>query len=288
MRLTELAGNTGGFEIDLDSGDVLLTDGARRLVGLSADAQITFEEAIEFYHTDDQADVRQTVIRAAETGERTRGAWWLRTADGDERLVNVTITPSVESNDTNTVRGAICDITEQRDREQELDAERRIIRQALDTLDDLFYVLNTDGTFRRWNNQLPAITGYADRDLAEMHAVDLFPQGDRKIIRDAIETTLTEGRSTVEADLLTANGECRPYEFTGTQLTDADGNATGLVGIGRALTERRRREQRFEVLIKESNDLVSIVDADGVFQYQCPAIERVLGYNPEETVGDTV
>jgi PAS domain S-box-containing protein len=533
MRLTEFAGETGGFEIDMDSGDLLLTDGTRRLVGLSDDTQITLEEAIELYHPDDQADVRQTLNRAVETGEKTRGTWRLQTLDGDERLVNVTLVPATGNGDTTILRGAVhdvterkkrrrdleqvetwfqyaqdglfllnvdegfttervnpayeevrglsaeqvrgqslrdilgdragavaenqcrecverresleiertlqgdgaqthyvtriapvvvdgtveyiagsvrdvttqrerqqelqrlqqaiddasvpitladpsqednplvyvndafeemtgyppeetlgrnCrflqgedtdsekvtalreaidneeqisvelrnyrkdgtefwnrltvtpiyndedklvrylgtqeDVTERKERERELRAERRFIEQALDTLDDLFYVLNTDGTLRRWNSQVPQTTGYADSELADMQAIELFPEDDRETIADAIQVAVSGETVTVEAGLLTADGEQVPCEFTGAQLTD-NGNTTGLVGIGRDLTGRRQRENRFQALVEESNDVISIVDADGVFQYQSPSVKRILGYEPEETIGDT-
>mgnify|MGYP000155527025 CR=1 FL=1 len=288
MRLTEFAGETGGFEIDVDSGDLLLTDGTHRLVGLSDDAQITLAEAIELYHPDDQADVRQTVTRAAETGEETYGTWRLQTLDCDERLVDVTITPATENDDVTTLRGAVHDVTERKKRRRELREKQQFIEQALDTLDDLFYVIDTDGTLRRWNNQVPQTTGYADSELADMRAIELFPEDDRETIADAIQLAVSGETVTVEADLLTADGERRPYEFTGAHLTDADGSTTGLVGIGRDLTERKRRERRFQALVEESNDIISVVDAEGVYQYQSPSLERILGHDPAETIGEQV
>jgi len=286
MRLTEFAGDTGGFELDVDSGTLLLTDGVRRLVGLPEDAHLNLEEAIELYHPDDQADVRQTLNQTVETGEQSRDTWRLQTLDDDERLVDVTMTPATEGDDVTTLRGAVHDITDRKQRKRELRAERRFIEQALDTLDDLFYVLDTDGTLRRWNDRVPGVTDYTDRDLANMDVIELFPEDERGTIAGAIETTLADGRATVEADLRTADGERRPYEFTGAQLTDEGGTVTGLVGVGRDLTERRQRERRFQALVEESNDIISIVDTDGVFQYQSPSIEHILGYDPGETIGD--
>ncbi|MFB6168952.1 MAG: PAS domain S-box protein, partial [Haloferacaceae archaeon] len=287
MRLTEFAGDTGGFEIDLEGEEILLTDGACRLAGLEHDAHLTLDEGIDLYHPDDREDVRRAITRAAETGEQARGTWRLQALDGDERLVDVTITPAAESGDITTLRGAIHDVTEREERQQELRSERRFIEQALDTLDDLFYVLDRDGTLRRWNDRFPEITGYTDRDLADMRAVDLFPEDEQGTVADAIETTLVDGRTTVEADLQTADGERLPHEFTGAQLTDPDGTVTGLVGVGRDLTERRRYERRFRALVEESTDLITVLDADGVIQYHSPSVERILGYDPTEAVGDT-
>jgi PAS domain S-box-containing protein len=288
MRLTEFAGETGGFEIDVDSGDLLLTDGTRRLVGLSDDTQITLEEAIELYHPDDQADIRQTVSRAAEAGEETRGTWRLQTLDGDERLVDVTMVPATENDDVTTLRGAISDITEQRKRTRELISEQQFTEQALNALDDLFYVLSEAGTLQRWNDRVPEVTGYTDNDLVEMDATELFAEDDREAIADAIETTLMDGQATVKAHVQTADGEHIPYEFTGSQLTDEDGTVTGLAGVGRDLTERRQHKRRFQAFVEESIDIISVVDVDGVFQYQSPAVEHILGYQPDEMVGDAV
>jgi len=127
--------------------------------------------------------------------------------------------------------------------------ERDFIEQALDSLQDVFYVVNTDGTFRRWNDRLVAASGYTDEAIGEMEAVDLFPDDDRPRINEAIEETLTTGESTAEADILTADGEIVPYEFTGSRLTDLEGELVGLIGIGRDLTERKQREYRLKRLI---------------------------------------
>lgn len=287
MRLTEFTGDTGGFELDVDTGDLLLTDGTRRLIGLPDDAHLSLEEAIELYHPDDQVDVRQIVNRAIETREQTRGIYRLQTLDGDERFIDVIITPATGNGNVTTLRGAVRDITEQRKRTRELISEQQFTEQALNALDDLFYVLSAEGTLQRWNDRVPEVTGYTDNDLVETDATELFAEDDREAIADAIETTLADGEATVEADLRTADGDRLPYEFAGAELTDEDGTVTGLVGVDRDLTERRQRERRFQALVEESNDVISIVDAEGVFQYQSPSIERILGYDPTETIGDT-
>lgn len=75
MRLTEFAGDAGGFEIDLDADSVTTTDGADRLLDLPADEELTLENAVELYHPEDRPAIRRAMSRAVETGERTKGAW---------------------------------------------------------------------------------------------------------------------------------------------------------------------------------------------------------------------
>lgn len=47
----------------------------------------------------------------------------------------------------------------------------------------------------------------------------------------------------------------------------------------------RRSEEHFRSLIEDAPDVIIIMDANGVIRYGSPAVERVLGYNPEELVG---
>ena len=47
----------------------------------------------------------------------------------------------------------------------------------------------------------------------------------------------------------------------------------------------REEEQFLRTLTENSLDLIMIADADGVAQYVNSAVERVLGYEPEEFVG---
>jgi len=178
------------------------------------------------------------------------------------------------------------DITERRERERELRAERRFVGQTLDALEDVFYVLDTDGTLRRWNRRATELTGYDRADLDGLAALDLFPPEDRESVAAAIETALRDGESTVEADLRTADGERIPHEFRGACLTDANGNTTGVVGIGRDLRSRRQRERRFRALVENSNDVISVADADGRFLYLSPSVESILGYEPAALTGE--
>ena len=299
MRLTEFTGDTGGFELDVDTGDLLLTDGTRRLIGLPDDAHLSLEEAIELYHPDDQADVRQIVNWAIETREQTRGIYRLQTLDSDERFIDVIITPATGNGNVTTLRGAVRDITEQRKRTRELISEQQFTEQALNALDDLFYVLNMDGTLRRWNDRVPEVTGYTDGELAEMQATELFLEDDRETIADAIQMAVSGETVTFEADLLTADGERVPYEFTGAQLTEPDGNTTGLVGIGRSLTESKNREYRalaeeYEALLETSGDAIFMLDVDTTgedpafeFARLSPGYETQTGISTEEVRGKT-
>ncbi|NEP75134.1 MAG: EAL domain-containing protein [Okeania sp. SIO2G4] len=50
----------------------------------------------------------------------------------------------------------------------------------------------------------------------------------------------------------------------------------------------RNNEVRFRALIENANDLILIIDAEGISRYISPSLIRVLGYIPEKTVGQGI
>ncbi|WP_435318204.1 histidine kinase N-terminal 7TM domain-containing protein [Haloarchaeobius sp. TZWSO28] len=53
----------------------------------------------------------------------------------------------------------------------------------------------------------------------------------------------------------------------------------------RDITDRRSTERRFKTLIENSSDLVTVVNEDGVIEYQSPSTEQLLGYDPDSMTG---
>jgi len=54
----------------------------------------------------------------------------------------------------------------------------------------------------------------------------------------------------------------------------------------RAEREIEETERRYQRLIEESTDLISVVDENGTFQYLSPAAEHLLGYRSDELMGE--
>ena len=60
------------------------------------------------------------------------------------------------------------------------------------------------------------------------------------------------------------------------------------------LTERRQvedalraSEEKFRALVQNASDIITIVDENGAILYDSPSVERILGYSPEERLGQS-
>ncbi|ELY91344.1 multi-sensor signal transduction histidine kinase [Natrialba hulunbeirensis JCM 10989] len=132
-----------------------------------------------------------------------------------------------------------------REREQQLKQYKEYTDDILNAIDDVFYVLDTDGSLQRWNQRLREVTGYTDDEIESMHAAEFFSGPDRDAITDAVVSGFETGHARVEADVVTKSGTQIPYEFVATTLDDPDGHPV-LTGIGRDMTTQREQRHKLE------------------------------------------
>ncbi|MDT3433741.1 PAS domain S-box protein [Haloarcula sp. 1CSR25-25] len=149
---------------------------------------------------------------------------------------------------------------ERQQREQRLERYKKYTDDMLDAIDDVFYVLDSEGRFRRWNESLLNVTGYSAADVSGTHGTEFFPTEHRDLVAAAIESVFEGGTTRVEAPFMTKDGEQIPHEFTATRVEDPDGNQM-LAGIGRDITDRKAREQeltRTKELLDQAQRIASV------------------------------
>lgn len=116
-----------------------------------------------------------------------------------------------------------------------------LLRQAIDEVGRIFYIIDPDGDLYWWNEEVAAVTGYDHADLAAMDVADLIPAAEHETVMETIREALHDGHAEVDTYLHTATGEHHPYKLTATRLETDDGELVGLVGTGRDITTRQKR-----------------------------------------------
>ena len=170
--------------------------------------------------------------------------------------------------------------------------ERDFIEASLNAIPDIFYVIDAEGDFQRWNDKLPQRTGYTDEEIGTMNALEFFTGEDRETIESSIETVLQTGEAITEAEITTKEQDTIPHEFRGVRQTDAEGTPTGIIGIGRDITIRKYREEelkalttRFDLALSQTDTGIWELDiASGTVRWDTTS-ERLFGYDPGEFPG---
>jgi PAS domain S-box-containing protein len=117
---------------------------------------------------------------------------------------------------------------------------------------------------------------------------------DRGHVAGNFQRALDAGEDQYEAEyrIIRTDGEVRWIFRRGRLIRDAAGKAIRYSGVDIDVTDRKRTEQalrdseeRYRTLIENANDLVFTFDLDLRITSANPAVQRLLGYAPEELIG---
>ncbi|MBK9237167.1 MAG: EAL domain-containing protein [Rhodoferax sp.] len=141
---------------------------------------------------------------------------------------------------------SLSDITERKQAQDEILRERDFSRAALDSLPGLFYLIDQQGQFLRWNQNFETVSGYDSAEISRLSPLDFFDADEQAPVAAAIERVYEQGEAQVEAWFLTKNRAKIPFLFNGKRCL-FDGKPC-LMGMGIDITERKRADERIEHL----------------------------------------
>jgi len=112
LASTEQLANTGGWELDIETGETHWTEGTYAIYGLDPDAELTKQKAIEFYHPEDRKEIKRLVEHCIDTGESYEAELRLINADDQLRWIQTNGKAIRKNGEVVAIRGAIRDITD--------------------------------------------------------------------------------------------------------------------------------------------------------------------------------
>lgn len=181
LKLAESLAGLGHWQLDVAAGKVRWSDQVYRIHGVSPDAfDPSYDDAVGFYHPDDQDKVRAWVAKAIETGESDDFRLRLIRADGEERVVISQCVPERDENGATTALfGVFRDVTDSIRVHDQVAASEARYRLLADNATDIIATYGMDGVFRYVSPAIEGPMGYRPEDLVGrpfwkfMHADDV-------------------------------------------------------------------------------------------------------------------
>jgi PAS domain S-box-containing protein len=161
----------------------------------------------------------------------------------------VSIAPGFEET-WSKVLVSILDITDQKKAREAILEEKDFSDKIINSIPGIFYVINTEGRFLRWNRNFVNVSEYSDKELRSLKPVALFTGAERELIAKKIGESFARGASSVTAHITSKSGKKTPYFLTGIRVM-IEGDPI-LVGTGMDISERVYAEK---ALAEKARDL---------------------------------
>ncbi len=189
----------------------------------------------------------------------------------------------------------IRDITERKKAESDLRENENYLRTILNAEPECVKILNHKGELQYMNPAgLAIIEADNEQQVLGRRMIDLVNENYR-IGFNRLNKEVFKGNSgTFEFELTGLKGRHRFMETHAVPLKDAAGKITGLLGVTRDITERKKAEEaitntekKFRALIQNSTDGLTVIAADGTVLDMSPSGKKILGYDKNEIIGKT-
>ncbi|MGM0590296.1 MAG: PAS domain S-box protein [Halobacteriota archaeon] len=172
-------------------------------------------------------------------------------------------------------------------RDREVTPVERQLLEGLPVMSILTRLVDDEVVVEACNDRFAEELGY-DRDeirgrpLADFYTEESYDE----LVDGGFDRAIAGEFDREERQLLTRD-ETVMYALIRAVPRRMDGTETvGSRAVYVDITERRRQAERFEVLIEHTTDVITVVDDRLTITYQSPSIREVLGYAPDELLGE--
>ena len=267
LELTEAMAGVGSWKLDAATGRVEWSDVVYRIHGVDpAGFDPSIDDAVSFYHPDDQKTVRELCERAIETGEGLELRLRLIRADGEQRIVVSQCRPARgEGGRVATLYGVFQDITEAAESHERLTASETRYRLLADNSTDVIAVYGLDSRFVYLSPSCETVMGYRPDELVGQDVFDFIHAGDRERVREAFAVHLRDGATgsppRIPYRALCKGGRTVWLEAHPILIRDAEGRPVEFQDVVRDITETKRLADEL-IAAKDAAELAGLSETE--------------------------
>jgi len=247
---------------DLESRFIRVNLTQANMFGMTDPALLTGKTDFDFFseeHAKQAYDDEQKIVNTGQPVDMEERETW---PDRPDTWVSTTKVPlrDGEGRIVGTF-GISRDITKRKKIEEELAAERNLLRNLIDNMPDRIYAKDLKGRFivcnealveRMGKTSVEEIIGKSDFDLISHDLAAQYFENEQEIIKT--------GKPLInhEESMGIVDGISRWNLTTKAPLRDTTGNIIGVVGMGRDITDRKLAEEEIQL----KNELLQTINAE--------------------------
>jgi len=226
----------------------------------------------------------------------------MRFSNGDTKPLELNVNTIYNSEGTVTGRlGVARDITQRKEAEQALRESEKIYRLLTENSAELIWLSDLDLNFTYLSPSLEWVTGYKPEELIGTSALSLLTPESAEIARRTLHEKLETApaprnnpivQATLELKQVNSDGTIIDVEINATLLQDKGGAPTGIRGVTRDVTEKkrieralRRNEEKYRTILETIQDGYFETDTKGNFIYINDPYGSIIGYTNDELTG---
>lgn len=304
LSLAETMSGVGHWRLDVETQRVHWSDEVYRIHGVSPETfDPSYDDAVAFYHPDDQDEVRRQIAEVIETGREFQFELRLQPRGGEGRIVQSRAAVERDADGrTTAVYGVFRDVSDERRALRTAEKNEARYRLLADNSADVIVRARKDGRYRYVS---PSVEQLVGRRYDEMGGQigDYVPADERRAVaRVGLQVLETGEPRTIRHRMLHRDGREVWVESRVSAVTREDGSRDELLIAIRDVSERkaledqlqaalaqaRESEARYRDLTDRADDIIISYTYDTMVTYASPSLERITGIKPEDMVGTTV
>lgn len=295
QRLRELTNSIRDvvMMLDLKGAIEYVTPSVKTALGYDPE-ELLGRSAFDFFDPEDHAWVLDAV-RAAREGRRPlRLEYQHRHREGNRVWLETQLDfiYDAEGKPIQMVLGSR-QIQDRREAEEQLRKSEQMLRQITDAIEDIVLLTDENAIVRYITPSVQKVVALPPEAIVGRSAYDLLDTEQSRRFRELSAASTPENPHAQSSfTFIAPDGRELQFEASINFLFDAQGRDRGAVTGIRDVTERyqaeqavRQSEQMLRQITDAMQDVVALTDPMGYLRYVTPSVERLLGYKPEQMLG---
>jgi diguanylate cyclase (GGDEF)-like protein/PAS domain S-box-containing protein len=185
------------------------------------------------------------------------------------------------------------DITQIKRTTNALNEQLHFTQELIEVIPNPIFYKDLEGKYLGFNKAWEAFFGKRREDFVGKSVWDLLSDELASSAERKDREVMLRGEMSIsEVSLPNADGEMRLLLKHVSRFTNREGAPAGTISLLTDITDFKQVERalqasegRFQALTESAMDIVTVLDADGVIRYQSPSVRHLLGYEPEQMIG---